>query len=182
MSLPPPVVCATLGIVAGVAAVCDLRWRRVPNWISLAGFIAGLSLNVVLAGLAGARSALMGAGLALLIYLPLYLLRGVGAGDVKLMAALGAILGPGNWITVFVLTAITGGAVAVVLIVWRGRLGRTLGNLAILGRQLVSLRAPYSANPALDVSNPRAMTLPHAAVIAVGALEFIVSAWALRSH
>ena len=178
MSLPPPVLCVVIILIAGLAAIYDLRSRRIPNWISLSGAILGLSLNASLAGWFGLRAALLGAGFALLVYVPLYMLRGMGAGDVKLMAAMGSLVGPANWIYLFMLTAITGGLVALVVITTRGGVGKTLRNIAVAFRQLASFRAPYAANPALDITHPKAATLPHAAVIAAGALEFLIlGAW-----
>jgi prepilin peptidase CpaA len=180
MSLPAPALCVALILVAGLAAGYDLRSRRIPNWVSLAGWILGLGLNAVLFRWVGLRLALLGTGMALLIYLPMLLIRGVGAGDVKLMAAIGAILGPNDWIAVFILSAVTGGAVGLVLIVFHRRGRRTLQNVGRIFRSLARLQTPFSADPSLDVAHPDAMTLPHAAIIGAGAIEFIIlTAWAL---
>ena len=129
---------------------------------------------------AGLRSSLMGLGLGLVVYLPLYVLRAMGAGDAKLMAAVGALAGPMNWLGIFVLTAITGGLAAVVLVTLRGRVQSTLANMASIFQQLAHFRAPYTENPALDVKDSRAVTLPHGAIIALGSIEFLVAAalWA----
>ena len=74
-----------------VAAVFDLRTRRIPNWLCAAGFIAGFACQIALFRWTGARDAALGAGIALLIYIPLFALRAVGGGDVKLMAAVGSM-------------------------------------------------------------------------------------------
>src|SRR5919202_3546799 len=95
--------------VAGVAACTDLRWRRIPNWLTLGAAILGLALNVMLAGLPGGGTALMGLGLGLALLLPFYVLRAVGAGDVKLLAGLGAVLGPQTLVSVALYGAIVGG-------------------------------------------------------------------------
>ena len=181
MSLPPPVLQLALVVVAGVSAGYDIRFRRIPNWLVVAGLLVGLVFNIFLLGWAGLRSSLLGMALALLVYLPLYGLRGTGAGDAKLMAAIGAILGPYNWIAVFLLTALTGGAAALILVVVNGRARRTLENMALTLRELAFFRAPYRANPALDVSHANAVTLPHGAIIVAGSLEFLFAAGALTS-
>ena len=74
--------------MVAIAAVYDIRFRRIPNWLVLTGLVLGLGLNTFLFRWPGARASLLGIGLAFLIYFPLYLLRGMGAGDVKLMAAI----------------------------------------------------------------------------------------------
>src|SRR5215468_5867526 len=110
-----------LGILIATAAVFDVRSRRIPNWLVLAGLAAGLSWNVFSAGLPGLGRSAAGLGLGFALYFPLYLLRARGAGDVKLLAAAGAITGPGNVFWVFLLTAVLGGAFAVIFILFRGR-------------------------------------------------------------
>ncbi len=76
-----------------VAGAYDLRFRRIPNWLNLSGIVVGCGLNTLLTGWHGLVTALLGMVCALLVYIPLYLIRGMGAGDVKLMAAVGAMAG-----------------------------------------------------------------------------------------
>ena len=93
-------------MVAVVAGIYDWRYRRIPNWLVLLGLIAGFSCHCLLGGVAGLVFAAKGFGLAAAIYMALHLLHAMGAGDVKLMAALGSILGPLGWFVLFVATAI----------------------------------------------------------------------------
>src|ERR1700730_4198826 len=90
------------------------------------------------------RYSLLGLGLGLLIYFPLYLLRGMGAGDVKLMAAIGSIVGAANWFGIFVVTALLGGVVALMLLLARGRLSNSLWNVGFLLQQVSTLQPPYA--------------------------------------
>jgi prepilin peptidase CpaA len=170
MSTPLAILLAALVIVA---AVFDLRTRRIPNWLCAAGFIGGFGFQIALSGWAGARQAALGAGLALLIYVPLFALRALGGGDVKLMAAVGAIAGPTAWIAIFLVTAIVGGAIALVLIAIRGRIGRTLRNTGILLTELAHFRPPHRAEEQLDVTSEKALRLPHGCTIAAGALLYL---------
>ena len=85
-----------LAILAIIAAVFDVRSRRIPNRLVLAGIVAGLAWNVFEYGLSGFARAGEGLGLGFILYFPLFLLRARGAGDVKLLAAIGTITGPGN--------------------------------------------------------------------------------------
>jgi prepilin peptidase CpaA len=165
-----------LGILAAVAAVYDIRYRRIPNWLSLAGIIAGFGWNAYSSGGSGLLRAAEGFGLGFALYFPLYLLRARGAGDVKLLAAVGAITGPGNCFWVFLLTAVLGGLIAVALVMFKGRARHTFFNVAWIMRDLAHLRAPHKSSDELDVTTTKGMRLPHAAMIAVGSLAFILMA------
>src|SRR5579871_918007 len=102
MSNPPLILRAVLLLLVILAAIWDIRFRRVPNWLTLTGVLIGVGLNSFLYESAGLWASLEGLGLALLIYFPLFLLRGMGAGDAKLMAAVGALAGPMNWLGILV--------------------------------------------------------------------------------
>src|SRR5689334_2599731 len=162
------------------AAVYDYRQRRIPNWLVLAGILTGLAMNVFLlydnpSPFTGLAFALEGLGLALLVYFPLYLLRGMGAGDVKLMAAVGAIVGPALWLWILFFTAILGGIAAVIVVLSKGRVHRTLQNLWMIMLSIRHGQAPYNANPELDVSTDQGLRLPHGVIIAIGAVGFVVA-------
>jgi prepilin peptidase CpaA len=172
----PWVLQALLVAVAGVAAIWDLRFRRIPNWLVLPALLLGFLLNGFLYSGAGLGRAAAGFGLALLIYLPLYTLRGMGGGDVKLMAALGAIAGWRYWLAIFILTGILGGVLAIVLTLARGRLRKTLWNVGYILSELVHFRAPHLSRAELDVQSPKAVTLPHGSVIALGVVALLVLA------
>jgi prepilin peptidase CpaA len=118
--------------------------------------------------------ALLGIGCSLLVYIPLYLVRGMGAGDVKLMAAVGAIAGPRNWLGIFLATAILGGIVSFVYVLSRKRLQETLLNLSVIVNELVHVRAPVIRDPNLDIRSAGALRMPHGALIAVGVVTFLI--------
>src|SRR5580658_8861554 len=84
--LSPPSLLGTgqilLGILVAIAAVFDIRYRRIPNWLVLAGIIVGLAWNVYSSGWSGLLRASEGLGLGFILYFPLYLIRARGAGDV----------------------------------------------------------------------------------------------------
>ena len=165
-----------LGILVAVAAFYDIRYRRIPNWLVLAGVIAGFSWNVFSSGGAGLGHAAAGLGLGFILYFPFYLLHARGAGDVKLLAAAGSITGPGNCLWVFILTAILGGLIAIVLLLLKGRVRHTFFNVGMMMHDLLRFRAPYRSNPELDVKSDKGMRLPHGAMIAVGSLAFVMMA------
>jgi prepilin peptidase CpaA len=165
-----------LGILVAIAAIYDIRYRRIPNWLVLTGIIAGLAWNSSTSGWSGLGRAAEGLGLGFILYFPLYLIRARGAGDVKLLAAVGAITGPGNCLWIFLLTAILGGIIALVLLMFRGRVRKTFFNVGWILQDLLHLRAPYRSSDELDVTTSKGLRLPHAAMIAVGALAFIFMA------
>jgi prepilin peptidase CpaA len=133
-------------------------------------------LNGFLYSWGGLLRAAAGFGLALLIYLPLYTLRGMGGGDVKFMAALGAIVGWRYWLAIFVLAGILGGLLAIALALARGLARKTFWNVGYILSELVHFRAPYLTRAELDVQSPKAVTLPYSAVIALGVAALLVLA------
>lgn len=169
----PAILKIVLCAIVCVAGAYDLRYRRIPNWLNLTGVVLGLAFNSLLAGWHGFFQALLGLALAFAIYFSLYLLRGMGAGDVKLMAAVGAIAGPVAWMGIFLVTALFGGVVSLVLIFWKKRFYQTFNNLAVIGVELLHLRAPASTDERLDIRNAQAMRLPHGAVITGGTVLFL---------
>jgi len=182
LSYLPPVVQALLFLVVVPAALYDLKQRRVPNWITLSGIVVAIALNSFLYQTVGLWMSLKGLGLAMLIYFPLYALRGMGAGDVKLMAAVGAATGWANWLGILFFTAILGGFMAFFVIATRGRVRKTLYNIWFIILSLVHRQAPHEGNPELDVKSERAVRLPHAVTIACGTISFLIASaiWAPR--
>jgi prepilin peptidase CpaA len=172
----PPVMQVLLVVIVMIAAIYDLRYRRIPNWLVLVGLVLGLGLNTFLFELTGLKQSAVGLGLALLIYFPLYLLRAMGAGDAKLMAAVGSIVGgPWNWIFLFVVTAILGGITGLIVLLFAGRIRKTFWNMGWILNEVLHLRAPYQSSEELDVRSARAMRMPHAAVIALGSIGFLAA-------
>jgi prepilin peptidase CpaA len=176
-SLPPPGAEALLLLIVLVAAVYDVRYRRIPNWLSLTGVVFGLAMNTFLyEGWPGLRLSLIGLAVGFGVYFFLYMLRAMGAGDVKLMAAVGAIVGWQDWFGTFLITAMIGGVMALILVATKGRVKKTFWNVGFIISEMKSGRPAYMKKEELDVRNPRALGLPHGAVIAVGTIFFLVLA------
>lgn len=159
-----------------VAAWTDLRNRKIPNWLTIPGIFAGIALNSYFKGWHGTKTSLEGAGLALLVLLPLVLLRALGAGDWKLMGAVGAFLGPALFPFVLVASVFVAGLMAIVQMVRTRRVIETLSNLAVLVQGFFSLRV----NPEITLDNPVLMKLPFGVAVAAGTLICICAArWGL---
>lgn len=132
---------------AGLAAIVDLRTRRIPNLLTFPA--AALGILLAMSGAAGQSlgSALLGLGVGVGLMLPGYFWGGTGAGDVKLMGAVGSLLGPGLALRVFLASAIAGGALALVVAVSRGRVRSTLcGAAALVTGWPPGNRAPADVN------------------------------------
>jgi prepilin peptidase CpaA len=124
-------MCAGLG----TAAVIDIRRRRIPNVVCVATAATGLTFSMYGISTITVTSALAGLAIGFLMMLPGHVFGATGAGDVKLFAAAGTLLGSGRIVTAFLLVVITGGVLAVIVAIRRGRLGRTMGLTAgLLGR------------------------------------------------
>jgi prepilin peptidase CpaA len=172
MALATQVLLTLLVLVAGYF---DIRFRRIPNWLVFPAVLTGIALNSFLFEWAGLKASLLGIGFAALVYFPMYLLRGMGAGDVKLMMAVGSLVGPGSWFGILIFTGIAGGIIAVILVVSRGRLRHTFWNVGFLISRVMRFQAPYATNPELDVRSGQGIRLPHGAVIALGVMAFLAA-------
>jgi prepilin peptidase CpaA len=126
------VVLAAVAAASGTAAVIDLRTGRIPNPLTAATAAAGLGLTAF--GLTGQSmaGAVAGAVAGFVLMLPGHVFGGTGAGDVKLIAALGTWLGPGGVLMAVLYSAMAGGVLAIAHAVNRGRLGATLSRTARL--------------------------------------------------
>jgi prepilin peptidase CpaA len=116
-------------IAAAIALVTDLRFRRIPNWLTGSTLLLGLAANTYVSGLGGTVSSLEGAALGLALLLPFYMFRAMGAGDVKLLAAFGAVLGPHVLLSVAIYAAVVGGVQALIILRRLGRVTVTLYQL-----------------------------------------------------
>jgi len=163
--LPEPSLLPVIAVIAAVVAlVIDVRSRRIPNWLTASTLLIGLAANTYLRGAEGAVSSLEGAALGLAILLPFYIFRTMGAGDVKLLAAFGAVLGPQMLISVAVYASIVGGIQALIVLRRVGRLSVTLHQLFFM-RMLPSrsgAKAPYAvaltSGLCIALAHPLALT------------------------
>jgi prepilin peptidase CpaA len=91
----------------------DLRWSRIPNWLTFSAMGIGIVVHTWIGGLQGTLSSLVGLGLGMGLLLIPYACKAIGAGDVKLMAAIGSMLGPSGALSVVALSALAGGVYAI---------------------------------------------------------------------
>jgi len=153
---------------AVVGCLHDLRNRRIPNYLTFGSAVLALVYSAVTAGLPGLGVALAGWAVGILLFIPFFLLRGMGGGDVKLLAALGAWVGPAALLSLTFYTAIAGGVMALMVILWQRKLHSTFGNIWLL---LCHWRGS-GVRPLDEVSldNKDAPRLAYGLPIAVGAV------------
>jgi prepilin peptidase CpaA len=156
-------------VVGAIAGYTDYRWRRIPNWLTVPAFFAGITLNSLARGWYGTRYSLLGAGLGLIILLPFVLMRGIGMGDLKFLLALGALLGPSYLIDVLIVGVFVNALMAIAMIIWKRRVWQTLQNLLRILAALFSLHLP---GPDLTLDNPDLVKVPFGVALAIGVLLY----------
>lgn len=153
----------------GVAAcVCDLRTRRIPNNLTVGASLVALAFHLSQNGLQGLALALAGLGIGLALFLPFFLVGGMGAGDVKLLASLGAWLGPTTVFWSALYAGIAGGLLAVAVLLYRGYLRQALTNIA--GALLYWRSAGPGAVPGLTLASAKGPRIAYALPILMGVM------------
>src|SRR5918993_4610254 len=158
----------TAVVIALVACATDLRSARIPNYLTFPAAAAGLLFHAVSPTGSGLAAAALGLLAGLLVFFPIFALGAMGAGDVKLMAALGAWLGWQPVIYVALYGAVAGGVLALALALWRGYLRTAAQNI----KSLLTFWAIEGIKPlpALTLEAGTGLRLPYALPIMVGLL------------
>ncbi|WP_043344383.1 A24 family peptidase [Cupriavidus basilensis] len=154
------------------AAAIDAQQRRIPNWLTFGAWLLALPVQIILHGWgAGALAWASGWLTGFALFLPLYLLRGMAAGDVKLMAAVGAWLGAPMAFEIALATFVAGGVWALALTLWRGRLGQLRRNLAWMLTSFGQVRPTLTQDSgARNASSWSVGSLPYGVAIAAGTI------------
>jgi prepilin peptidase CpaA len=150
-------------IVLAVATFTDLRSRRIPNWLVLPFLVAGIAVSGWFHGWHGIGQSLAGVALGILIFGFLFWMGGMGAGDVKLCAAIGAWIGPNQLFLALVLTGLAGGVMVLLWAAWGGFLKdlfKGTGDLIFGSKE----------RGEAVLGNPLRRKMPYAPAIAIGTL------------
>lgn len=155
-------------VVLAIATFTDLRSRRIPNWLVVPFMGAGLLLSGVRGGWNGLAHSFGGLFLGLTVFGVLAVMGGMGMGDVKLCAAIGAWIWSRQLVVALVLTGIAGGIMALAWAAFGGFLGELFKSA---GRLVFSLgKRGLKPDSELNLDNPLARKMPYAPAIAVGTL------------
>ncbi len=163
-----------------VSALWDIRTRRIPNFLTYPAAIGAVAYHTVSGGAAGLYLSLCGLSLGLMLLVVFYFLGGMGAGDVKLMGAVGAMLGPGGVFDAFLYTAVIGGLYALFLLIMNGNLLKTLGRYGCVLRTFILTRS-FMVPPAAE--RKKMPALCYGVAIAAGTLLSVfgqAAGWSIR--
>ncbi len=154
-------------MVVAIATWTDVRSRRVPNWLVLPFMVAGPIVSMVIAGGHGLLESLLGWGLGALVFGVMNWMGGMGMGDVKLAAAVGAWIGPSQLLLAMILTFLTGAVMVIVWAVTGGFAGELFGNTGAL---VGSWKGGVKPHADLHLKNPAARKIPYVPAIATGVI------------
>ncbi|QGU00114.1 Type IV prepilin peptidase TadV/CpaA [Candidatus Syntrophocurvum alkaliphilum] len=157
-----------------IAMIFDIKERRIPNWLIVIGLVFALSFHIYTDGLAGFLFCLKGfaAGIVLM-FLP-FAMGGMGAGDVKLLGMIGAIMGSVFAFNVFLWTALFGGVVAIILLLFKNRLKETLNRIY---RGAILARAGVAKITDINGEEQNRIYFPYGVVIGLGVLATFFKGW-----
>ena len=155
-------------LVLLIAVGTDLKCRRIPNLLVLPFLTLGVLTSGWVAGWHGLLQSFEGMGMGALIFGTLFCMQGMGMGDVKLCAAIGAWIGPGQLLVAIVLTGFAGGVMAFCWALWGGFFSELVTGAGDIFFGLK--RRKLGPHPDLILSNPRTRKMPYAPAIAIGTL------------
>ena len=156
-------------VFALTAGLTDLRWRRIPNWLTYPAILGAIVLHAIAGGWRGAELSLKGTALGLALLLPFVLIRSLGGGDWKLVGGMGAFFGAQRLITVLVLSLLINGFMGICMVIWKRRVGQTLRNLGRMTAAFFSFHLPGTE---LTIDNPEAIKVPFGVAAAVAVLLY----------
>lgn len=166
-------------LCASIGSVHDVRERRIPNLVTGPAILAGLTLHAIVGGWGGLGDSALAGLIAGGIFLLFFLAGGMGAGDVKLMAAVGCFAGLASLPMVMIATVIIGAVFALIVGIYNGRLRETLRNVGALLQH--HSRQGLKPHPDLNLKNARTLRLPFALPIAAGCLFTLCTlVWEVR--
>jgi prepilin peptidase CpaA len=151
-----------------LAAIIDLRTQRIPNWLVLPFLVTGMAVSGIARGWAGLGQSLLGVLLATFILGIFCYLGGMGMGDLKLCAAVGAWVGPSQLAVALLFTGLAGGVIAVCWAITGGFLSQTMRGLGSLVRSFA--RRGLKPHETIVLTNPLTRRMPYAPAIAIGTL------------
>lgn len=167
--ISPPLLTGLL-IMLTLAVINDIKLRKIPNTVVLFGLVFSLIFQGYAAGSAGALSWLLGVCVGFLCFFPLYLLRGMAAGDVKLMMAVGGFLGFPVVITAALYSLVAGGIMAIMYLIYQGKFGHLITTIKLTAFNIFLKKTTGDSLFQVNSNETSLGRMPYAQAIAVGSL------------
>jgi len=165
-----------VAVVLVIAAWIDGRELRVPNWITYPMVLAGLIYSTSVGGWGGLGDGIIGMSAGLLCLLPLYAVGGMGAGDVKLMAGVGAWLGWKVTVAAFCVSTIVGAVMAVFMALRRHSFQKHYDNFMMILIEWMQVRDPRKLAEIAAARKPQMLLLPYGIPICIGSIGYFLYA------
>ena len=162
--------CAILVPGVLLASWIDYSQRRVPNWLNAALIVLGFAAQGYFMGPSGLLAALGGLAVGFGLLIIPWLMHGMGAGDVKLMAAIGVWFGPWMTLVAFAIGAIIGGVIAVVMIAAGGKVRQAVANLNVIMVKCTSRETLFSEFGSTKSFGQTSSLLPYGVPLTIGSL------------
>ncbi len=159
-----------------LAAWIDGKELRVPNWITFPMVLTGLIFSTYMGGWGGFGAGMLGMVVGLLTLMPLYAVGGMGAGDVKLMAGIGAWLGWQITLYAFCVSVIVGAIMAVCMVLWRGAFEKHYKQFLLILMEWINVRNPSELSRIAAERKPSMFLLPYGIPICIGSIGYFIFA------
>lgn len=158
-------------VILIVAAYIDGKELRVPNWITYPMVFSGLIYCTWMSGWSGLGAGILGMFVGLACLLPLYSVGGMGAGDVKLMAGVGAWLGWKTTVFAFAVSTVVGAIMAVIMVLYRGNIMKHTINVMVIWNEWKTEKVSDLSKIAAE-RKPTMMLLPYGIPICIGSIAY----------
>jgi prepilin peptidase CpaA len=155
-----------------VAAVIDGYKLKVPNWLTFPFILSGLVVGAVTGGWSGFGFALLGMIVGLALLLPAYAIGGMGAGDVKLLAGVGAWIGTMDTLYAFCVSAVVGGVIAILMVLYRRAWSKHYYQFLTIWNEMVTIRDPEQLATIAAERKSTMLLLPYGIPIAIGTIAY----------
>lgn len=155
-----------------VAAVIDGWKLKVPNWLTFPLILGGWTYSTLASGWEGLGASLLGTAVGLGLLLPLYAIGGMGAGDVKLLAGVGAWVGASVTFYAFCVSAVAGGIIGLAMVLYRGRLRHHLAQFNSIVLEILTIRNPSELAAIAAERKSSMLLLPYGIPIAIGSIIY----------
>jgi prepilin peptidase CpaA len=167
-----PVWLVTVTLV--VAAIIDGRKLKVPNWLTFPMILSGLIYGFEVGGMAGLRASFIGTLVGLGLLLPAYAIGGMGSGDVKLLAGVGAWIGAADTFYAFCVSAVIGGIIAIAMVLLRREWRRHKEQFVTILGEMITIGSPSELSAIAAKRKSSMLLLPYGIPIAIGTIIYFL--------